>query len=363
MQDQPSILEHVAHSEPFFSICIPQHNRTGLLIDALQELKAQTFQSFQVCISEDCSTDARQEELIAYLKSSGMAFRYSVAATNLRYDANLRQSIGLAQGRFCILFGNDDCLATPQTLDTIANLLNEDEKIGALIGNFEDWKTGEISRRIRHEAVYSGTSTTAVRHFRNLAFVSGLVIRRAPAQEVASPEVDGSEMYQMHVFCRVIASGWKLRETTESLVRKDVASRDDQVDSYTKAGRISPCPIQVRHSRISRIASVVANAVRPFQPPAQTRYETELILRRLYCFTYPYWITEHRRIQSWNFALGTALGVQPNFVTKDLDLGWLRVTRIWLLWVLTSVAALMIPLALFRGARRFLYWLSRSLFR
>src|SRR5438552_2765885 len=88
---------------PLFSICIPQYNRTSFLIEACKSLDAQTFRDFEVCISDDCSTDGRQPQVIDYLYRSGLSFVYKGRASNGRYDVNLRESIGLSRGRFCML--------------------------------------------------------------------------------------------------------------------------------------------------------------------------------------------------------------------------------------------------------------------
>ena len=50
-------------ARPYFSICIPQHNRTSFLIEALRTLDRQTFRDFEVCISDDASTDGREADL------------------------------------------------------------------------------------------------------------------------------------------------------------------------------------------------------------------------------------------------------------------------------------------------------------
>src|SRR4051812_15316998 len=101
---------------PFFSICIPQYNRTSFLIEACRSLSVQTFRDFEVCISDDCSTDGREAELGAFLQQSGMTFVYRKQERNSRYDGNLRAAIGLACGRYCFLLGNDDALASTETL-------------------------------------------------------------------------------------------------------------------------------------------------------------------------------------------------------------------------------------------------------
>src|SRR2546422_615489 len=91
--------------KPFFSICIPQYNRTPFLIEACKMLAKQTFKNFEVCISDDCSTDGKQHQLLGYLEQSKLSFVYQRQKRNLRYDANLRASIGLAAGRYCVLLG------------------------------------------------------------------------------------------------------------------------------------------------------------------------------------------------------------------------------------------------------------------
>src|SRR5438067_1165981 len=77
------------HDAPVFSICIPQFNRTSFLIEACKSLVAQSFSSFEICISDDCSTDGREAELASFLLSSGLDFTYARQARNRRYDGNL----------------------------------------------------------------------------------------------------------------------------------------------------------------------------------------------------------------------------------------------------------------------------------
>src|SRR4051812_12737947 len=103
-------------AQPFFSICIPQYNRTSFLIETCRSLSVQTFRQFEGCISDDCSTDGREAELIAFLQQSGMAFVYRKQKRNSRYDGNIRAAIGLARGQYCFLLGNDDALASAETL-------------------------------------------------------------------------------------------------------------------------------------------------------------------------------------------------------------------------------------------------------
>jgi len=345
--------------QPFFSISIPHHNRTGLLIDALRVLEAQTFKSVEVCISDDCSTDGRQSDLLDFLAGSTLACCYSTTTSNLRYDANIRRAIGMATGRFVVLFGNDDCLTGSDTLQKLHSMLVAESGVGVLIGNFEDWIGGAVSTRIRHSAVYAGNPRIAATHFRNMAFVSGLVVNREAALQHATDKWDGAEMYQMYVLCRIIASGMKLIETTESLSRKDMASSSDFVDSYSKRERLDPCPVVARIKPFVHIGRLVADSIAVYQLPHLVRQDRLAIFRQLYRFTYPFWILEYRRVQSWNYALGIVLGIRPRQVVAELDVGWLGKVELVLLWASVSLAGLLMPLKLFDGLRGLLYRLSR----
>jgi glycosyltransferase involved in cell wall biosynthesis len=352
--------ERRSAEEPFFSICVPQYNRTRHLIEALKVLETQTFKSFEICISDDRSPDGLQSLLIDYLQGSGMNFAFKQTQSNLRYDGNLRSAMALATGRYCLLMGNDDCLTADSTLQYLHDELTGEANIGVLIGNFQDWVSGAVTRRVHRRAVYAEGSLSAVSHFRNMAFVSGLIVDRRKAQEFASPRWDGSEMYQMFIFCRVIASGMKLLETDASLTRKDVLVPDEEVDSYMRRERLDPCPIVERILPFVQIGQVVADSVAPFQKDESAHAERELIFQQLYRFTYPYWLFEYRRVQSWNYSAGLCLGIRPGNVVGDVEVGPWRRLRLTLLWLLASCGGLLVPVTVFDRLRGQLYKLSKS---
>ena len=352
--------ERRAAPAPFFSICIPQHNRTGLLIEALKVVERQTFKDVEVCISEDCSTDGKQQDLIDYLQNSTLWHCCQPTERNLRYDGNLRAAIGLAQGRYCLLMGNDDCLQNPKILATLHAAIEAAPNPGVVIGNFEDWKTGKVTRRIRATQVQLGSSYTAVVNYRNLAFVSGLIVDRAAAQALSTDKWDGSEMYQMYIFSRVIAMGRPLLVVDQSFVRKDMEMEGEYVDSYAKWTKLEPCPVIERKMPFCQIGRVVADAVLPCLPKGREHKELELIFRQLYMFTYPFWMFEYRRIQSWNYAVGVCLGMRPGVVVGEVDVGWWRRMRLRLLWLASCLLGLSIPISLFDTLKQRLYSLSRS---
>lgn len=345
----------------FFSICIPQYNRTSFLIEACKVLAEQTFKNFEICISDDRSTDGREEELIHYLKHSGLSFIYKKQEKNLRYDGNIRTSIALAQGKYCLLHGNDDCLASATILEELHQEIQKYESIAVVIPNYEDWQTGQISKRIQKSCLVGSGVEVAATHFRNVAFVSGIIIDRSQAQRVHTDRWDGSEMYQMYVTSRIIASGGCLLELDKSVVRKDIQIPEESVDSYRKP-RLNPCPIVERKLPMAQIGPLVVDAIVPYASDSCRNKLIESIFLQLYLFTYPFWILEYRRVQSCKYSLGICLGLNPKNTFVNTGLSWIRSFKLHIVYVVTSTIALVFPLVFFESALPFAFKIAKTKF-
>src|SRR5262249_40076148 len=147
----------------------------------------------------------------------------------------------------------------------------------------------------------------ATKHFRNFSFVSGIVLERRPAQAIATERWDGSEMYQTFIGCRIIASGRSLLEIAEPLIRKDIRLPNLTVDSYANRPRVQPWPIVERTLPLGQLGRLTVDALRPYVSGIEQRRQNARILRQLLLFTYPFWLFEYRRVQSWPYAAGIAL--------------------------------------------------------
>jgi glycosyltransferase involved in cell wall biosynthesis len=347
-------------SNPFFSVCIPQYNRTSYLIEALKVLAQQTFKNFEVCISDDRSTDGREQELIDYLKQSGLSFIYKKQEKNLRYDGNIRGSISLASGQYCFLHGNDDCLGSENTLKELYDKIQENELPTVTITNFEDWQTGNKHHRIRCSTLLGSSVKVAATHFRNVAFVTGVIIDRSIAQSHHTDKWDGSEMYQMYIFARAIASGGNLLELADSYVRKDIHISTESVDSYAAKPRLDPCPIIERKLPLIQIGPLIVDAIEPYLISENRNKIIEDIFWQLYQFTYPFWIFEYRRVQSWNYALGICLGIKPENTFSNLDFSIFNKIKLHSLYIFMCASSLTIPLQIFDNILPSLYAFSKK---
>jgi glycosyltransferase involved in cell wall biosynthesis len=332
-----------AGARPFFSVCIPQYNRTSFLIEACRTLEAQIFRDFEVCISDDCSNDGREADLLSYLESSGLPFVYKRRDRNGRYDANLRSALALAKGRYCFLLGNDDGLKGPETLQQVHDLLIQAPQPAVVFTNFEDFATGQIVRKGRVTRLLGSGPDVAASVFRRFSFVSGLVLETVRVEAEATSKWDGSEMYQMYLGCRMIASGGFALEADLVTVRKDIQVAGELVDSYARkpAPVVSGIPAQpiplVQHARL------VADAIGPYATGGRTRVFVSVALQFL-GFLYPYWLLEYRRVRSWRFAAGVARAMRPDHTLADIRLSWIARGLSVVLYGVATVIGLITPI-------------------
>lgn len=345
---------------PFFSVCIPQFNRTPFLIEALKAFAEQTLTDIEICVSDDCSTDGMESKLVEALRATGLAFAYRRQSKNKRYDGNLRTAIDMSRGRYCLLMGNDDRPSSAEEFRLLRDELQQHSEVGVAITNFREIPTGKRVMRMPVSGSLGGGPSVAIRNFRNFSFVSGVVLNGDMARGLTTDKWDGSEMYQMYLGSRIIASGLPLLSIARIAIEKDIQIPGLTIDAYTAKPKLDPCPIQERRHTFHLLAPLVMDAVAPYVEPSQRGRVLEALVAQVLLFTYPFWIFEHRRVQSWNYAAGICLGMRPKNMVEGANLTTLQKARISALYAATSTAALTVPLGIFDGLRPLLYRIAKS---
>lgn len=328
---------------------------------ACQSLVSQNFKNFEVCISDDCSTDGREHELLKFLEQSGLAFVYRKLRRNSRYDANLRAAIGLARGKYCFLLGNDDALASSDTLGSLYRTLNEFGDVSAVISNYESYSTGSKVRRIKRTGILGRGSNAALNHFRSFSFVSGILLDTVKAQSYTTEKWDGSEMYQVFLGCRLLADGGHLLGIEDTIIRKDIEIPGEHVDSYATKPRLNPCLIVERRLPMTMFGGLVVDAINPYLDKADKQRAIRSVFIQLFLITYPYWILQYRRVQSWKYALGVCLGMRPRNSLHGIDLSLSSNVSLRVIYLLASIAGLVAPIRLFDILFPYLYAFAKSL--
>lgn len=344
---------------PFLSVCIPQYGRTPFLLAALRTLEAQTLRPLEVCISDDRSTDGGAEQIQAELERSTLDHVFTRNPSNLRYDGNLRAALDLARGEYCFLLGNDDGLEDERVLEELAGLIRACARPpGVVVANYRDSATGALYRRVRRTGVEAGGPATAAACYRSFSFLGGVILRKDLVHRFRTDRWDGSEFYQTFLACCALAAGEELLEWERTAVRMGLQLRGLEVESYAR--RPKARGLAERRLNLDALARLVVDAISTSAPADELRPIAARIALQTLAFTYPFWLIEYRRVQSWSFAAGVCLGMRPARLLDPLPLSLLQRAALTAVYGAASVAGLTVPIAAFDLARWRLYDLAKS---
>ncbi|WP_179131515.1 glycosyltransferase family 2 protein [Candidatus Entotheonella palauensis] len=111
---------------PEVSVCIPTYNAAQYLADAIDSVLAQTFEDFELVVSDNASTDHTPELCQAY---HDPRFLYSRSPENTGQSGNWNRCLSLARGTYVILLHADDLLM-PEYLQRAVQVLDQHPEVG-----------------------------------------------------------------------------------------------------------------------------------------------------------------------------------------------------------------------------------------
>lgn len=138
------------NEQPMVSICIPTYNQSELLKRLLDSIMNQTYQDFEVIVSDDSGNAEVQEVVSDYL-----GIRYYHNEKTLGAIRNYNQAMMYAEGKYIKVMGHDDWFTTEGSLKCYVEMMEKhpEADIG-FSGTVEELLNGVSYERYtrRHEA-------------------------------------------------------------------------------------------------------------------------------------------------------------------------------------------------------------------
>lgn len=98
-------------NSPLFSVLMPVYNpNPEWLIEAIDSVKNQIYSYWELCIADDCSTDADIRDILENYQQSDSRIKVIYRSSNGNISAASNSSLQLATGEFVVLFDHDDIL-------------------------------------------------------------------------------------------------------------------------------------------------------------------------------------------------------------------------------------------------------------
>lgn len=109
--------------KPFFSVVIPTYNRAGLILKTLNTVLSQTYQSYEIIVVDDASTDDTEQILEPLVRTQKI--RYIKHDQNYERAKSRNTGMENAAGDFLTFLDSDD-LMYPTNLEDAAGFIKAD---------------------------------------------------------------------------------------------------------------------------------------------------------------------------------------------------------------------------------------------
>lgn len=170
------------NKKPFFSIVIPTYNRCNFLKANISILLKQTFDDYEIVISDNASMD-RTDELVKSFKDKRI--RYLRNKVDIGYPNNTKQAMLTARGKYIIILGDDDFILLEDTLLQLKKILEKKEygfaRLNILERNLSESSLHKRLMRLDTDReIRKGASAVEILDFFRplvLGLISGLVFK------------------------------------------------------------------------------------------------------------------------------------------------------------------------------------------
>jgi len=112
---------------PKFSVVIPVYNRRNFLLKAIESSLRQTATSYEVVVSDDCSSEDLRAVVTSFKEPR---IRYHRNETRIGASRNHQQAVSRATGSYVLALNSDDLLL-PECLEVAGQALDERETAAA----------------------------------------------------------------------------------------------------------------------------------------------------------------------------------------------------------------------------------------
>jgi len=291
------------------SLCIPQFNRINFLKISLKKLAEQDYPDVEIVISDDASSDNTEEEINDIMKSYKFPIKYHRFDVNQGYDRNLRKSLEMASGVYCFILGNDDTLSDSGAMTRLAGFLKKSGLPDVGFCNSADYlNPANITyRAIKSKVIGSGVEV-ALSYYSSFSFVAGIIYKKQSFDTVNTNKFDGSIYTQIYLATLIIARGGRLFTYAEPLVHSDIRINNQIANSYRDSLPKKWEEFKELDGGLPSYAHVVFHALKDANP-ANTNNNYKII-KRIYLYTYPYWLIDYRKNKAHVAAKGLKNGLR-----------------------------------------------------
>ncbi len=341
------------------SICIPQFNRIEFLKISLQTIRHQKNVDLEVLISDDASTDDTSTQIPELQKDYPFPLHYFRFEKNEGYDRNLRKSLEMATGEYCFVLGNDDTLSDDEALSRLVKFIINNNRPDVGFCNSADYVNhNDVQVRAKNSEIIGSGPEIALKYYSSFSFVAGLIYKKTAFDSVNTTKFDGSIYVQIYLATLIIIRGGKLFTFKEPLVLKDIRVNNDIANSYLDTLPRKESEYKLLDAGLPSYAYVCAMAFKDADLDEKAYYYK--VIKRIYLFTYPFWLFDYRKNDAMVAARGLANGLKLESFKGYDQFNSFSKLKLKCYYNISTCLGLNIPVVIFTRLKKLLYQIAKA---
>jgi glycosyltransferase involved in cell wall biosynthesis len=291
------------------SICIPQYNRINFLLKNLSIISGQTYKNIEIVISDDCSTDQTEDEILKLIPKYKFPIIYQKNKRNIGYSANLRRSMELASGEYCLILGNDDTTYSNDAVQILVNFIQQNNYPDIGFCNFAEADNPEqVIKRTHKSVILNSGVDVALKYYGCFSFVGGLVFKKTIFEKANTDKYDWGVFIQIFLAVKIIVEGGILFSINEPIVLKDIYFGDEPRVSYKDRLKKKWKDFRIITGGLPDAAIA---AIDGFENTQNFSKNAFTVLYKMYAYTLPFWILDYKSNGAIVDSIGITLGLSP----------------------------------------------------
>lgn len=194
--------------QKLITICIPTYNRPVELKRMLESIDTSKYEDVDILISENCSPKQMEtrEVVEEFRKTSKYDIHYYENEENIGYDRNICAIMQRSNGKFSMLFSDDDVFM-PGAMDEFVEFVRNHQECGYILRSYRFLSgKGHVQdcRYYSSDKEFPAGVDSYIELFDKGVFLSGFTIRTDYAKEYDINDFNGSLLYQIYLAAEVI---------------------------------------------------------------------------------------------------------------------------------------------------------------
>ncbi|MBO6026644.1 MAG: glycosyltransferase [Bacteroidales bacterium] len=215
-------------SQPLVSVIMPSYNAERYIAESIESVLAQTYEHWELVITDDCSTDGTTEIAKTYAEKEPR-IKFQIAEQHGGIAETRNQSLQRAQGRFIAFLDNDDFWVSYKLEKQVAFMLMHDYSF-----SYSEYELLNENGTPKGKTIRTAGVINYHKYLRNTIIGSGtIMLDREKTGSLTMP--DNATSDDMALWCKVLKDGHQAYPIKEVLMKYRVRNNSASANKWKAA--------------------------------------------------------------------------------------------------------------------------------